>query len=121
MSDAWKSYPSAPAEGTVICPASAVPKSGTFSVVLDGFPILLARAGRRLVAYVNACPHQFLPLDYRSASVLSANGRMLRCSNHQAGFDLETGAGVVGFAEGCALDPVPIRVEAGNVLVGEHG
>lgn len=110
MSDEWKSYPSAPAEGTVICPLSSVPEIGTYGVDLDGFPVLLARRDGRLFAYVNACPHQFLPLDYRGSSVLSADGRMLRCTNHQAGFDLETGEGIDGFAVGCNLDSVPVEV-----------
>jgi nitrite reductase/ring-hydroxylating ferredoxin subunit len=121
MNTNWKSYPSAPAEGAVICNAAQVPETGTYSIELDGFPVLLARSGGRLVAYVNACPHQFLPLDYRSASVLSADRRVLRCSNHQAGFDLATGEGVDGFGAGCALDPVPVRVDAGgNVIVGSQ-
>jgi nitrite reductase/ring-hydroxylating ferredoxin subunit len=119
MNDNWKTYPFAPAEGAVVCAASDVPQPGTRSVELGGYPILLACSGGPIVAYVNACPHQFLPLDYRSASVLSADGRILRCSNHEAGFDLATGAGVDGFGAGCALDPIPVfEDEQGNVVVG---
>lgn len=110
MKDEWKTYPSAPAGGTLICPLESVPEEGSYSVDMDGFPLLLLRHQGRLFAYVNACPHQFLPLDYRSSSVLSSDGRTLRCTNHQAGFDLETGEGVDGFAVGCALDPVPVEV-----------
>ncbi|WP_068110800.1 Rieske (2Fe-2S) protein [Tropicimonas marinistellae] len=122
MSDDWKSYPGAPADGTVICPLADVPEAGTASVDLEGFPVLLARSGGRLVAYVNACPHQFLPLDYRRGSVLSADGKVLRCSNHEAGFELETGKGVDGFGVGCSLDPVPVEVTGdGLVRIGESG
>lgn len=119
MSENWKTYPSAPAEGTTICEASLVPEDRTCSVELNGFPILLARSSGRIVAYVNACPHQFLPLDHRKPSVLSADRRVLRCSNHEAGFDLATGEGIDGFGEGCALDPVPVDVtDDGMVRVG---
>ena len=119
MHENWKDCPSAPAEGVVICEASSVPPGGVFSVDINGFPVLLARSGEHLVAYVNACPHQFLPLDYRSSSVLSADGRTLRCTNHQAGFDLMTGEGIEGLGRDCVLDPVPIHEDGeGRVVVG---
>ncbi|WP_306132993.1 Rieske (2Fe-2S) protein [Roseivivax marinus] len=117
MNSNWKSYPSAPAEGATVCAASEVPAHGTHSVELDGFPILLARSEGTLVAYVNACPHAFLPLDYRSDAILSADGRILRCSNHQAGFDLATGQGTDGLGLGCSLDPIPIYENTASMIV----
>ena len=50
-----------------------------------------------------------LPLDYRSNQVISADGALLRCSVHEAGFDLRTGLGVEGLGSDCALDPVPVQ------------
>lgn len=120
MNSNWKTYPSAPAGGTPICASSDVLEGAAHSVTLDGFPILLARRGGRLVAYVNACPHQFLPLDYRSGKVVSSDGRVLRCSNHEAGFDLATGEGIDGFGAGCTLDPIPVREDArGQVIIDD--
>lgn len=118
MSDLWTTFKRAPPVGTVICANSEIVKNATHSVDLKGFPVILARHDDRLVAYVNACPHQFLPLDYRSANVISANGAMLRCSNHAAGFDLATGEGVEGHGEGCSLTPVPVHEDGGKIVVG---
>lgn len=117
MNDNWKSYSSAPAGGTVVCAASEVPEGRAHCVELGDFPILLARTESGVFAYVNACPHQFLPLDYRGGSVVSSNGRVLICSNHEAGFDLATGAGISGFGTGCALDPVPTKEDEHGQLV----
>ncbi len=64
-----------------------------------------------LAAYVNACPHQYLPLDHRGANVLSADGTVLRCTNHSAGFRVEDGIGVEGLGLNCALDAIPIVVD----------
>ena len=64
-----------------------------------------------LAAYVNACPHQYLPLDHRGANVLSADGTILRCTNHGAGFRVEDGIGVEGLGLNCALDAIPIVVD----------
>lgn len=69
------------------------------------------------VAYVNACPHQYLPLDYRNDRILSADGALLRCSNHSAGFRLSDGQGVEGFGQGACLDPVPVSVNKDGTVV----
>jgi nitrite reductase/ring-hydroxylating ferredoxin subunit len=120
MSDAWRRYRGAPAEGTPVCALDAIPEPGTLAVSLAGFPVMLARSGDLLRAYVNACPHQFLPLDHKGNRIISADGTVLRCTNHQAGFRLDDGEGVEGLGIGCALDPIPVRVdEAGTVLIGE--
>jgi nitrite reductase/ring-hydroxylating ferredoxin subunit len=86
---------------------------------IAGFPVLLVQGADGLRAYVNACPHQFLPLDWRSDRILSPDGRTLRCSNHDAGFDADTGAGLDGFAQGCALDPVPIEIHDGALRIAQ--
>jgi len=116
--DAWRDFPGAPPEGTRICAAEDLPGTGVASFDLDGFPILLVAASEGLRAYVNACPHQFLPLDWRSASILSADANTLRCSNHDAGFDADTGQGVDGLGQGCALDPVPVSLRDGWLVIG---
>ena len=115
---AWTTFPNAPAPGTVICPAADVPQTGVKSFDLNGFPLILVASGDGLRAYVNACPHQFLPLDWRSENILSADGGVLRCSNHDAGFDACTGAGVDGHGQGCALDPVPVVVSGDQLKIG---
>lgn len=119
MSDAWKSHPGAPSPGSKLCALSEIPDPGTHSVLAGGISILLARNSAKVSAFVNACPHQYLPLDYRAADVLSADGFKLICSNHDAVFDAETGEGLGGFAKGCELDPVPIVVKDGDVLIAD--
>lgn len=116
--EAWRDFPGAPEKGTRICAAAEVPLTGVTSHDLDGFPILLVASAEGLRAYVNACPHQYLPLDWRSPNILSADGEMLRCSNHDAGFDACTGQGRDGLGQGCALDPVPVRVDGGWLVIG---
>lgn len=118
MSAAWKDFPGAPQPGARIC-ASEDFTGKVASFDLNGFPLILVRAADGLRAYVNACPHQFLPLDWRSKNVLSGDGRLLRCSNHDAGFDACTGEGVDGLGAGCALDPVPLIEDGGAIFVGD--
>lgn len=117
MSDAWTHYSGAPAVGTRICPLADVPEQGALSIDLDGFPILILRARGTLSAFVNACPHQYLPLDFMGDRLLSTDGTTIRCTNHEAGFDAETGEGVEGFGLGCELDAFPVRADGDGYLV----
>lgn len=113
----WTDYASAPLPGTPVCDAARVEDALCLTVTTDrgAFPMLLVRTGGELRAYVNACPHQFLPLDWRSARILSADGTMLMCSAHGARFAIATGACLGGADEG--LDPVPIRVTGGRIVI----
>lgn len=117
MSDAWKSYPNAPASGTDICNVSEIRDLNTLTIDLGGFPLLIVHQNDQLHAFVNACPHQYLPLDYKGDKLLSSDGTMLRCTNHSASFDIETGEGVEGLGIGCNLDIVPIRITRNNRIV----
>ena len=117
MADAWTSYPGAPEAGTALCGVGDLPEGGVLSLQLDGFPILLIRQGGDLRAYVNACPHQFLPLDHKGSRLLSENGRVIRCTNHGAGFSVETGEGTEGLGVGECLDRISVEFKDGVVVI----
>lgn len=117
----WTDYASAPEPGTRICARAEI--DGALSVSVETgrgrFPMLLVETDAGLRAYVNACPHQYLPLDHRGGKLLSANGAKLLCSNHAAQFDAATGEGVAGEGLGCALDAVPVTIDAArDVVIG---
>lgn len=116
MSAGWKSYHASPIEGTEICKVEKIPDPGTLTVELDGFPLLLVRRNGAIKAFVNACPHQYLPLDYQGEKLISADGTILRCTNHQAGFLIETGEGVEGLGIGCKLDEIPVSIRSNDTV-----
>lgn len=118
MTDAWKSYPSAPTEGAVVCPLADAAEGEATCVEVDGFPLVILRRGDKVSAFVNACPHQYLPLNHKSDRLLSADGAKIRCSNHSAGFDAVTGEGVEGLGLGACLDPVPVSVSRARIVLG---
>lgn len=118
---AWTDYRSAPAAGTMICREDAITDAQPVTITTErgSFPLIVVRLGAEWRAYVNACPHQYLPLDYRSDRVVSADGTMLLCSGHGARFDMLTGAAIDG-AE-CGLDAVPIMRAGGVLMIGGAG
>lgn len=83
---AWTDYSSAPAPGTRVCVATGITGVHPLTVTTDrgSFPMIVLRDGDVLRAYVNACPHQYLPLDYRGEMLLSADGLRLLCTAHGA-------------------------------------
>jgi nitrite reductase/ring-hydroxylating ferredoxin subunit len=124
MCDEWKSYRSAPSDGVLVCSADSIPDAGFKSVVVTSvagaFPILVFKKGNVVHAFVNACPHQYLPLDHRGDSILSADGTVVRCTNHAAGFCVSTGLGVEGLGIDQKLDAVPVRIdELGRVVIDD--
>lgn len=113
----WTGYRDAPAPGTVLAQSSDVPEGGTKTLMLGAFPIVFVRGVAGLVAFVNACPHQYLPLDHKGDRLLSTDGKTLRCTNHSAGFNAETGEGTEGLGLGCALDAIPVDEVDGQIRV----
>jgi nitrite reductase/ring-hydroxylating ferredoxin subunit len=84
--------------------------------------VLVVRRGDGLRAFLDLCPHQFLPLTWRGRRVLSADGERLRCSNHGAEFAASDGQGISGPGSACGLTPVPLRVDpGGTVRVDDDG
>jgi nitrite reductase/ring-hydroxylating ferredoxin subunit len=79
-------------------------------------PIVVVHSGVQVRAFRNLCPHQWLPLTYRSPNILSADGRRLRCSNHGAEFRVEDGRPLDAVLP-CGLEPVPVQVDAEGRVV----
>lgn len=80
--------------------------------------VLVVRRGGQLRAFLNACPHQYLPLDFAGPNVLSADGSMLMCSMHGAMFTIEDGRCVAGPAMSCTLTAVDVSEENGMFRLG---
>jgi len=113
----WTDFPDAPAPGTRICALSDLREGVVSSFDLAGFAVLLMALDGGVRCYVNACPHQFLPLDLRAHDIVSADGKHLLCSNHAAMFRVADGQGVAGEGVGCALSPVPLEIRAAGVFI----
>lgn len=117
----WQDLSTAPDIGTALCHRDAVKGAVSYTVETEkgAFPLILVESDDGIRAYVNACPHQYLPLDYRSPRILSADGSKLICSGHGAMFDIETGEGLAGDGFGCALDRVPVTLDqSGMIRIG---
>jgi len=83
--------------------------------------VLVVRRGDELRAFLDLCPHQYLPLTWRGRKVLSVDGERLRCSNHGAEFAVSDGRGLAGPGSARGLTPVPLRVDPDGTVLVQHG
>ena len=79
--------------------------------------IFVVRAGGRVVAYENSCPHLGSPLDWVPDRFLDLDKRFILCATHGALFRIEDGHCVAGPCADKNLKPVPIRIDAGSIYL----
>lgn len=79
--------------------------------------LILARRGGVLLAYVNSCPHQGVPLETFPDKFLTTDGSQFICSAHGARFRVEDGFCVGGPCEGKSLRALAFSVIGGDVLI----
>lgn len=68
-------------------------------------------------AWINSCPHVGTPLDLWPNEFYSEDGRTLVCSTHGAVFEPVTGYCIAGPCAADSLRPLPLRREAGALIV----
>ena len=114
--------PVAPRAGEKLCALADIPDGGTWShlygAARDIFPVVVARKGAELIAYVNVCPHQFLPLDGYMGEFLTDDGEYLYCMQHGAVFRLNDGVCVAGPCGGRRLLGFNVEVRGEDVVMG---
>jgi 3-phenylpropionate/trans-cinnamate dioxygenase ferredoxin subunit len=78
---------------------------------VNGHSLCVARVGERFFAFSRLCTHEYVDLSYGYVM----EGQVF-CGQHDAGFDLETGAVTQGPAA-FDLRVYAVKVEDGQVLV----
>ncbi|UCH40689.1 MAG: Rieske 2Fe-2S domain-containing protein [Gammaproteobacteria bacterium] len=108
----------------LICPLERVSDPGSYGFSLEsggkhvnGFVV---RRDGECFAYVNSCPHTGSPLDWVEHQFLDLEGALIQCAVHDARFLIDTGECIFGPCPGASLEPLPIRVDSGNIyLLGD--
>lgn len=113
--------PAQPAPGAWLCKLDDIAEPGAkgFRFEADGelwFGFLVRVAGQ-VVGYVDDCPHAGWLLSAVSDRFLTRDGRHIICSGHGALFQPLDGLCVAGPCTGLRLEPWPVEVREGAVLV----
>ena len=108
----------------LLCRKADLADPGTFNVVLGAgeaeLDIVIVCVHAKAHAYVNCCPHQFIPLETFPNHFLTEDKRHLVCSGHGALFDPATGICVRGPCAGSALDRLGIVEKEGLLYLDEE-
>ncbi|RTE88448.1 MULTISPECIES: Rieske (2Fe-2S) protein [Bradyrhizobium] len=83
--------------------------------------IIVVRWGKKVLGYVNRCPHNGVNLDWQRNEFLDPYGIRLMCGKHGSTFELGTGRCVEGPCQGRVLTPIALAVLDGDIcVVGVH-
>lgn len=81
----------------------------------DVLPAFAVRYNDEVYAYVNACGHIAVPLDYDQGNFFGAEGETLICSTHGAEYAPDSGRCLGGPCYGIGLTPLAVS-EQDDVL-----
>jgi nitrite reductase/ring-hydroxylating ferredoxin subunit len=119
----WRTRPRAPLPGAALGPlediADGHAKEFVFGRGTTVFSMFVVRQADKVFGYLNICPHYSSPLNCRAGEFLSEDHSHIRCTMHFAEYRIEDGFGVAGAGEGCWLDPVPVHVEDGIIVISQ--
>ena len=79
--------------------------------------IFIVRLGQQVFAYLNSCPHTGGPLDWMPDQFLNLDKDYIQCATHAALFRIIDGYCVAGPCAGERLSPIPVTIDAGEVVV----
>jgi nitrite reductase/ring-hydroxylating ferredoxin subunit len=85
----------------------------------DELDIIIVQSKGTRRAYINSCPHQFIPLETFPNHFLTADKTHLVCSGHGAQFALQTGMCTRGPCLGKGLDRLAIEEKDGAIYLAE--
>jgi nitrite reductase/ring-hydroxylating ferredoxin subunit len=119
----WRTRPRAPLPGTILGPLADIAdgdaKEYIFGRGTTVFSMFVVRRANSVFGYLNICPHYSSPLNYRAGEFLSEDRSHILCTMHFSEFRIEDGLCVLGAAEGCRLDPVPVHVDNGMIVISD--
>lgn len=120
MSDALLRNPARPPAGTVLCALSDIAEPGSRNIqAREGDALFLGfivRVDGEVLAYVDSCPHNRIPLAVFDNQYLTRRGDYIVCGAHGAVFNPKSGMCFSGPCRGEGLTPWPVTVVDGQVV-----
>jgi nitrite reductase/ring-hydroxylating ferredoxin subunit len=107
----------------VICRLDDLGDSGSrgFAIGSGDWPLrgFVVRGNGKVRGFINSCPHARHPLNLSPHGFLTPDSTLILCSSHGALFEKLTGYCVAGPCAGQSLRAVPLKVEAGFVMLAD--
>jgi len=112
--------PGGPKSGEILCQfldiEDGAAKEFSYGSGADMQDIFIQRMGDKAFAYLNSCPHAFIPLNMKQGRFTEKSGRYIMCQNHGALFDIQNGLCLAGPCNGQSLTSIDIDLKDGNII-----
>jgi len=102
-----------------LCHLDDLPDGGSRGLLRQGLDdrLCVVRLGDEVFVWLNDCPHEHRPMEYRQDQFLSGDGGHIVCYAHSAHFDIRSGHCFAGPCAGEHLVKVPASVRDGAVWI----
>jgi len=106
-------------EPLMLCRVDEIADGGAKGLLRHGNDdqVFAVRRGAQVRVWLNDCPHEHRPLEYRQDRFLAADGSHIVCYAHSAHFDLDSGRCFAGPCEGRRLVAVPSCIDGGRLWI----
>lgn len=104
------------AEGEAI--GFTLPNSNT-SVTRDITSAFAIKKDGEIYAYLNACPHIGVELNWQENQFLDSEGELIQCSTHGALFLIDSGECISGPCTGKCLQPIKLNIKPDGVYLSD--
>ncbi|MAE16185.1 MAG: 2Fe-2S ferredoxin [Deltaproteobacteria bacterium] len=120
----WTAHEQAPVPGTPLCRFDKVPEGEgrevTFGEEPFPFRMFVVRRESQVWGYVNSCPHNRIPLNFRPDKFVTYDKTHILCSVHFALFEYDDGFCIDGPCAGQSLESVPVELREGMICIAEE-
>lgn len=108
------------AEPNALCELDSIPDGEGREFWVDSIDsvlhIVVVRRGDGAYAYINSCPHNYIPLNDQPDRFVTYDHEWIICSTHGAVFRYEDGYCEDGPCKGKGLTPFPVDVVRGLIV-----
>jgi len=102
-----------------LCHIDDIPEGSARGFTAAERSVLVVKKRGDCFVYLNRCPHLGIALEWEPDNFLDSEGLYIRCCNHGAFFEIDTGLCIMGPCMGDSLWALDYHLEAGRLMLDE--
>jgi len=103
-----------------LCHIDDIPEGAARGFTVNRTGVFAVRKRNEIFVYLNRCPHLGIPLEWEPDDFLDKEGLYIRCCNHGAFFELESGKCIMGPCMGDSLWALDFTLVDDHIMLAEE-